>query len=317
MNSDDIAEDTDTAKEREAQLLKQIENIRQEFKEFVYIISHDLKAPLRAIKALTDWMAADYADKFDDDGKEQIRLLLTRVNRMNNLLDGILEYSRIGRVTEQPAPIDLNQLVPEIIETMTLSANIHITIESQLPVIVSERSRIQQVFQHLLSNAIRYMNKPEGFIKVGCVEEDSFWKFSVSDNGPGIPEEHFEKIFKLFQTLQAKDQFESTGVGLTLAKKIVELNGGKIWLTSKVGEGTHSFSPCPSSRPPSHNKYPSRWQHSKISRHTPQVCFNPITLPDRRGYSHPPRINLNQGQAIRPSKKSTESPQKSVVITGF
>ena len=291
-----------SADERE-NLLKQIENIRKEFQEFVYIISHDLKAPLRAIKALTDWMAADYADKFDDDGKEQIRLLLTRVNRMNNLLDGILEYSRIGRVTEQPAPIDLNQLVPEIIETMTLSANIHITIESQLPVIVSERSRIQQVFQHLLSNAIRYMNKPEGFIKVGCVEEDSFWKFSVSDNGPGIPEEHFEKIFRLFQTLQAKDQFESTGVGLTLAKKIVELNGGKIWLTSKVGEGSTFFFTLPKAA--GHRRTtstPAGGKHSKISRHTPQICFNPITLPDRRGYSHPPRINPNQGQAIRPSK---------------
>ena len=89
------------------------------------------------------------------------------------------------------------------------------------------------------------MSKPEGFVKVGCTEENGFWKFSVSDNGPGIAEEHFEKIFRLFRTLQAKDQFESTGVGLTLVKKIVELNGGKVWLTSTVGEGSTFFFTLP------------------------------------------------------------------------
>ena len=89
------------------------------------------------------------------------------------------------------------------------------------------------------------MDKPEGFIKVACAEENGFWKFSVADNGPGIPEQHFEKIFRLFQTLQAKDQFESTGVGLTLAKKIVELYGGKIWLTSAVGQGSTFFFTLP------------------------------------------------------------------------
>jgi light-regulated signal transduction histidine kinase (bacteriophytochrome) len=238
---------TDTANdaaERE-NLLRQIESIRTEFKDFVYIISHDLKAPLRAIKALTDWLGEDYADKFDADGKEQLRLLTTRVNRMNNLLEGVLQYSRIGRVTEAPATIDLNHLVNETIEMLAPPANIHITVENQLPVIISERTRIQQVFQNLLSNAVRFMNKPEGEVKVGCVEENGFWKFSVSDNGPGIDQQHFERIFKLFQTLQAKDQLETTGVGLTIAKKIVETYGGKIWLTSKTGQGTTFFFTLP------------------------------------------------------------------------
>jgi len=235
----------ENTEEKQAQLLKQVESISKEFQDFVYIISHDLKAPLRAIKALTDWLAADYADKFDADGKEQLKLLLTRVNRMQNLLDGVLEYSRIGRVTENPAPIDTNQLVAEIIETLVPPANIHITIENKLPVVPFEPTRIRQVFQHLINNAVRYMSKPEGFVKVGCTEENGFWKFSVSDNGPGIAEEHFEKIFRLFRTLQAKDQFESTGVGLTLVKKIVELNGGKVWLTSTVGEGSTFFFTLP------------------------------------------------------------------------
>jgi light-regulated signal transduction histidine kinase (bacteriophytochrome) len=229
------------------QMLDKLKIIEKEFQEFVYIVSHDLKAPLRAVKALTDWLAADYADKFDADGKEQLKLLTSRVNRMQNLLDGVLQYSRIGRVTENKTQIDLNQLLPEIIETLMPPANIHITVENKLPVIVSEYTRIRQVFENLLSNAVRFMDKPEGFIKVGCAEENGFWKFSVSDNGPGIAQEHFEKIFKLFQTLQAKDQFESTGVGLTLAKKIVELYSGKIWLTSKVGEGSTFFFTLPKS----------------------------------------------------------------------
>jgi light-regulated signal transduction histidine kinase (bacteriophytochrome) len=232
------------ADERE-NLLKQIQSINKEFQDFVYLISHDLKAPLRAINALTEWIATDYADKFDDDGKEQLKMLTARVNRMQNLLDGVLQYSRIGQVKRESTQIDLNLLLPETIKTLDAPTNIHITIEGPLPVITSEPARIQQVFQHLLSNAVRFMDKPEGSIKVACAEENGFWKFSVTDNGPGIPEQHFEKIFRLFQTLQPKDQFESTGVGLTLAKKIVELYGGKIWLTSTVGQGSTFFFTLP------------------------------------------------------------------------
>ncbi len=233
------------AQQEQAQLLKELESVNEELKNFAYIISHDLKAPLRAIRALTDWLAADYSDKFDDDGKEQIKLLMNRVNRMHNLIDGVLQYSRVGRITEEHIQIDLNKLLPDIIDSIAPPSNINISIENQLPVVVSEATRIQQVFQNLLSNAIKYMDKPEGFIKIGCTEEDGFWRFSVSDNGPGIEEQHFEKIFKIFQTLQARDQFESTGVGLTLVKKIVELYGGLVWLTSKFGEGTTFFFTLP------------------------------------------------------------------------
>ncbi len=235
------------AQENQTRLLEKLKSVEQEFKDFVYIVSHDLKAPLRAIRALTDWLAADYADKFDDEGKEQLRLLLSRVTRMNNLIEGVLQYSRIGRITENPVQIDTNQLIPEIIESLAPPANIHITIENQLPVITSEPTRIQQVFQNLLSNAVRFMDKPEGLIKVGCTEENGCWKFSVSDNGPGIAEQQFERIFKLFQTLQPKDQCESTGVGLTLVKKIIESYGGKVWLTSQIGEGTTFFFTLPTS----------------------------------------------------------------------
>jgi len=107
-----------------------------------------------------------------------------------------------------------------------------------LPTVECEQTRITQVFQNLLSNAIKYMDKPQGQIKIGCIEENGFWKFSIADNGPGIEEKYYEKIFQMFQTLLSRDEFESTGVGLTVVKKIVEMYGGKIWVESKVGEGS-------------------------------------------------------------------------------
>jgi signal transduction histidine kinase len=197
-----------------------------------------LKAPLRGIKTLAQWISTDYADRLDQNGKEQMNLLLSRVDRMHNLIDGILQYSRVGRVKENKVQINLNELVSEVIDMVAPPENISITVENELPVIEFERTRITQVFQNLLSNAVKFMDKPEGQVKIGCVEEDGFWKFTVADNGPGIEEKYFEKIFDMFQTLAPRDEVESTGVGLTVAKKIVELYGGKIWVQSKVGEGS-------------------------------------------------------------------------------
>ena len=227
------------------QLLEQLASANQELKDFAYVVSHDLKAPLRGIKTIADWISTDYADKLDNNGKEQLSLLANRVDRMHNLIDGILQYSRIGRVEEEKVQVNLNEFLLEIIDMLAPPENITITIENELPTITSEPTRITQVFQNLLSNAVKYMDKPNGQIKVGCVEEDNFWKFNVTDNGPGIEEKYFEKIFKIFQTLAPRDEFESTGIGLTVVKKIVELHNGKIWVESKVGEGTTFFFTLP------------------------------------------------------------------------
>ena len=227
------------------QLLEQLASANQELKDFAYVVSHDLKAPLRGIKTIADWISTDYADKLDSDGKEQLSLLSNRVDRMHNLIDGILQYSRIGRIEEEKVDINLNELVPEIIDMIAPPANIAITVENKLPTITSETTRMTQLFQNLLSNAVKYMDKPKGQIKIGCAEEGDFWKFNITDNGPGIEEKHFEKIFKIFQTLVPRDEFESTGIGLTVVKKIIELYRGKIWVESKVGEGTTFFFTLP------------------------------------------------------------------------
>jgi PAS domain S-box-containing protein len=233
------------AQEKQTELLKQLEDVNQELKDFAYIVSHDLKAPLRGIKNLAEWISTDYADKLDDNGKEQMNLLASRVDQMHNLIDGILLYSRVGRVEEEKVVVNLNELVPEVIDTLAPPENITITIENELPTIECGQTRIMQVFQNLMSNAVEYMDKPQGQIKVGCVEEDGFWEFYVADNGPGIEEKYFEKIFQLFQTLAPRDESESTGVGLTIIKKIVEMYGGKTWVQSKVGSGSTFFFTLP------------------------------------------------------------------------
>ncbi len=219
-------------------LLKTIEKTNEELKDFAYIISHDLKAPLRGISTLADWIATDYADKLDDDGKEQLKLLTARVNRMHNLIEGVLQYSRVGRIRETQVEVSLNELVTEVIDMICPPENINITVETELPTIVCEKTRIMQVFQNLLSNAVKYIDKPEGKIQIVCTEQNDVWQFSISDNGPGIEPKYFERIFQIFQTLAPKDSFESTGVGLTVAKKIVEMYGGRIWLESVPTEGT-------------------------------------------------------------------------------
>ncbi len=231
------------------QVLKQLESTNKELKDFAYIVSHDLKAPLRAIGSLSSWIATDYADKFDDEGKEQLRLLLNRTERMHNLIEGILHYSRVGRGEEDLVEVDLNLLVTEIIDSIAPPENITITIENHLPIIRCEETRISQIFQNLLTNAIKYMDKPKGRITVSSSDNPDYWKFNVADNGPGIDEKYFDKIFQIFQTLKARDEFESTGIGLTVIKKIIEMYNGRIWLKSKVGEGTVFFFTLPKKNP--------------------------------------------------------------------
>jgi PAS domain S-box-containing protein len=240
--------DKRSAEQKQAALLQKVAAINEELTHFAYVVSHDLKAPLRGVQLITEWLCADYADKLGDDAKEQLGLLQSRVARMRNLIDGILQYSRVGRVQEEMEDVDLNRLIPALIDGIAPPEHIHITVESGLPAIECEKTRIAQVFQNLLSNAVKFSDKPVGEIRVGCVEDGPFWQFSVSDNGPGIEEKYFDRIFQLFQTLTSRDEFESTGVGLALVKKIVESYGGRVWVQSEVGRGSTFLFTFPSRR---------------------------------------------------------------------
>lgn len=214
------------------------EAANQDLKDFAYIVSHDLKAPLRGINQLASWLVQDYEQVVDQEGKEMIALLMNRVKRLDLLIDGILQYSRIGRFEGEGEQIDLNRLIPELIDALAPPPHIKISWAPRFPVIEGNRIRIEQLFQNLISNAIKFLDKPEGLISLYYEEHEAFWIFSVADNGPGIALKYHEKIFQIFQTLQARDEMENTGIGLALVKKIVELHGGKIWLESQPGEGS-------------------------------------------------------------------------------
>ena len=230
---------------RLAQMLKKVDNANKEMKDFASIVSHDLKAPLRGVRTLAMWILDECGNKFDEKATKQMNLLLDRVERIYSLIDGVLKYSKVGQTQEVQTRINLNKFLPEVIDMIAPPENISVTIENELPNITCGETHIMQLFQNLLSNAIKYMDKPEGWIKIGCVEEENFWKFSIADNGPGIDEKHFERIFRMFQVLSVNEEIEGTGVGLTVAKKIAELYGGRIWVESEVGQGTTFFFTLP------------------------------------------------------------------------
>ncbi|MCX6693329.1 MAG: ATP-binding protein [Methanomicrobiales archaeon] len=210
----------------------------RELKDFAYIVSHDLKAPLRGISALSEWISDDYGEVLGEKGKEQINLLKGRVVRMQQLIDGVLAYSRVGRLEEEVVEIDLVRLIGEIVDNMSLNPQITITIDGDLPVVLAGATSISQIFENLLTNAVKYMDKPVGRIVVAAEECEDLWTFSVRDNGPGIDPRHHERIFQIFQTAHQRGDVESTGVGLTIVRKIVERYGGRIWIESTPREGS-------------------------------------------------------------------------------
>jgi len=237
------------AEARQAELIDDLQAANEELRNFAYVVSHDLKAPLRGIGSLADWLASDYADKLDAQGREYLALMKNRASRMDALIDGILEYSRVGRVKETQVAVDLNALVADTVQMLAPPPEVSVIVEGTLPTVLGERTRLQQLFQNLVSNAIKHRDKPEGRIVIASADAGDFWQLSVADNGPGIDPRHHERVFQLFQVLTPRDQKESTGVGLALVKKIVELYGGRVWIDSRSGEGSTFFFTLPKAAP--------------------------------------------------------------------
>jgi len=201
------------------------------------VVSHDLKAPLRGISSLATWISEDYRDVLDEAGRNQLDLLLDRARRMEKLIESILQYSRSGRLTESKEPVDLGRAAREAIELLGPLGDVTVDVEEGLPRVTCERTRMGQVFANLIGNAVKYMDHPGGHVTVSSTRDGDFWRVSVSDDGPGIDPRYHEQIFGLFQCLDPERDADSTGVGLTLVKKIVELHGGKVWAESEPGRG--------------------------------------------------------------------------------
>ncbi len=212
----------------------------KELEQFAYIASHDLKAPLRAIANLSQWIEEDLDEAMTNDTRKQMTLLRSRVLRMEGLINGVLQYSRVGRIDTEIETVDVTQLLDEVLDGLDPPAGFHIDIDPDMPVLQTARVPLSQIFSNLLSNAIKYHDRPESAqitVSVRSLNDVSY-EFTVADDGPGIAPEYHNKVFQIFQTLNARDTVESTGVGLTVVKKIVEQLGGEITLESAEGEGS-------------------------------------------------------------------------------
>jgi signal transduction histidine kinase len=209
----------------------------EELDQFAHIVSHDLKAPLRGIDNVVTWIEEDHAEELSPKVKEYIGLIRGRLVRSENLIRGILSYARVGREQPEKEMVDLNQFFADIMENMPIRHGIKLQMPTSLPIIFTERIPLQQVLSNLIGNAIKYHDKPDGKISVGFADERTHYEFTVTDDGPGISQIYFEKIFMIFQTLNERDTIESTGVGLAIVKKILDDRKQTIRLKSTPGQG--------------------------------------------------------------------------------
>jgi len=220
-----------------SELAAALERSNRELDQFAYVTSHDLKAPLRGIANLAQWVEEDLPTEVPGEVKEHLDLLKGRVHRMEGLIDGILQYSRAGRVRGDTETVDLGALVRDVVELLDPPETVTVEVAEGLPTLDAERLPLQQVFLNLISNAVKYLGRPDGRIRVESRKINGLHEFSVADNGPGIAPEYHERIFGIFQTLEARDRVEGTGIGLSLVKKIVENRGGRVWVESEEGAG--------------------------------------------------------------------------------
>ncbi|HEY9650778.1 MAG TPA: ATP-binding protein, partial [Coleofasciculaceae cyanobacterium] len=221
-----------------AQTTTSLEKRNAELDQFAYIVSHDLKAPLRAIANLSQWLEDDLQTCLTEDTRHQMHLMRGRVHRMEALIDGLLKYSRIGRLCSEVEIVDVEGLLTEVIDSLSPPSHFTVQVEPGMPTLLTQRLPLAQVFANLISNGIKHHDKTQGKLVVSVVEHDNFYEFSVADNGPGIAPEFHEKVFVMFQTLEARDKVENTGVGLAIVKKILDEQGGKISLESQLGYGS-------------------------------------------------------------------------------
>lgn len=226
------------SEEKMADYLRNLEKTNKELDKFAYVVSHDLKAPLRAIGNLTGWIEEDAGHLLPSEVRKNFNLIKERVVRMESLINGILDYSKVSKKNNPLEVTDINKMVNDTIEFLGQPNDCKFTIENNLPEILCDKVKIQQVFMNLIGNGIKFNTKKEKCVCISSKTSEDHYQFSITDNGPGIDPRFHDKIFIIFQTISTRDEFESTGVGLAIVKKIIEEQSGKIWVESKQGEGT-------------------------------------------------------------------------------
>lgn len=217
-------------------LLKNLERQNQELNDYTHLVSHDLKSPLQSIDAIVSWIKEDYSEVLNEDCNYKMNLIQDNVKKMDSLVKGILLYATVGKVEDDFYTVNLNDIVKKITKNINTSKNIEFIIAKNLPNVKGDVFRLELLFSSIIDNAIKFNDKENPKIEIGYKEEENYWNFFVKDNGKGIEEKYFEKIFIAFQKLE--DDYKSTGIGLSIAKKIIELYNGKIWLESNLNKGS-------------------------------------------------------------------------------
>ncbi len=221
------------------QLLKKLSKSNEELQDYAHMVSHDLKAPLRNLDTLISWFKEDYKNKIDVNGMKTLDTIRATVEKMEHLIRGILVYSSLNYDKIELYNIDANKLVEEISTILHIPENTNMHVIGKLPIVKADKYRLLQLFQNLIHNAIAYNDKAEAVVTISCEDLGKYWKFCIEDNGKGIETKYLKKIFEVFQKLD--NEFDSSGIGLSIVKKIVEAYEGKVYAESELGKGTKIF----------------------------------------------------------------------------
>ena len=232
---EDITNRKTLEQERE-ELFASLKKSNNDLEQYAQIVSHDLKSPLRSINTLISWIKEENGEMLTDQAKNYFDLIEGKTEKMDHLIQGVLNYSKIDNTDVTSENIDIDDIVNNIINIIDIPDHIAISICKKLPTITADKFRMQQLFQNLIGNAVNYIDKPQGLVEINVEEHNNYNIFSIKDNGSGIAPENHEKIFRTFESLVKNEK--STGLGLTIVKKIVDYYKGKIWIESKLGEGS-------------------------------------------------------------------------------
>ena len=245
-----VAERTEELQRRAEELQRlnaELERSNRELDAFAYIASHDLKEPLRGMHHFSHFLLEDYSDKLDDAGVDKLHTLRRLTRRMESLIESLLHYSHVGRAELAMEKTDMQEAVEETLELLAArlqEGQVDVRIPARLPIVWADRVRVGEIFNNLIANAVKYNDKAEKWVEIGCEilpSEDGVRRpvFYVKDNGIGIAAQHHESIFHIFRRLHGREEYGGgTGAGLTIVRKIIERHSGQIWLVSQSGVGS-------------------------------------------------------------------------------